>query len=355
MSLTRRATLAGLAGSALASACAAPTDPRAVTVYSFTSRIQRVKAAFQEANPGWRVNAADLSSSRAIARLIAEQDAGQPRADVIYLGDAPVVINRLLRERRVQGYAPDRLRGVLAQEHQAPLLVQRFSTKVLLYNRALHPGGAPVANLWELTQPRWRGRFALVDPTQRGDYLDLLTEFTLQGEALAAAHRSAFGSDIANAGVAFVRQLLSNDPVILASTEALNNAIGGARARQALIGFGTYSDLRDNERKGWALEAASEAEPTAGISYPVILALTAQAPNPEGGRKLIDFMMGDASPTGGEAYKPFYTPGDYPARTDIAPPPGAPALAALNLWPIDPARIAAARRDVANLVIRTLG
>lgn len=353
MRLTRRNTLAGLAG--MASACAARADPYTVTVYSFTSRIQRVKAAFQEANPGWRVDAVDLSSSRAIARLIAEQDAGQPRADVVYLGDAPVVINRLLREGRVLGYAPERLHSVLARKHQAPLLVQRISTKVLLYNSALHPRGAPVANLWELAQPPWRGRFALVDPTQRGDYLDLLTEFTLQGEAFAAAHRSAFGADIANAGVAFVQRLLSNDPVILASTEALNNAIGGARARQALVGFGTYSDLRDNQRKGRALEAAARVEPMAGISYPVILALTAQAPNPEGGRKLIDFMMGDASPTGGEAYKPFYTPGDYPARTDIAPPPGAPALTALNLWPIDPARIADARRGVANLAIRMLG
>lgn len=330
--------------------------PERIVVYSFTSRIKIVEKAFEAANPGTDLVAVDLSSSRAIARLVAEQDAGQARVDVLYLADAPVVIGRLLAERRIETYVPPRLAAVLDSRYRSPLLAQRLSTKVLLYNGAVHPT-PPVSNLWELTQPAWRGRLILVDPTQRGDYLDLLTEFALREREMAGAHRQLFGRDVRvdpdleGAGEQFIRALFRNDPVIVSSTAAVNNAIGGAGARRPLIGFGTYSDRRDNKKKGWALEAVSKITPASGISYPVLLAVARGAPNPAGARRVIDFMMGDGTPDGGAAFAPFYVPGEYPTRRDIVSPQGALPLERLGVWPIDPVRTAAARRRVADLLL----
>lgn len=66
-----------------------------VTVYSFTSRIGRVEAAFEEAYPGIDLQGFDISSTEQIARLRAEAQAGVTNADVIYISDTPVVLTEL--------------------------------------------------------------------------------------------------------------------------------------------------------------------------------------------------------------------------------------------------------------------
>jgi iron(III) transport system substrate-binding protein len=338
----------------------APTDAAAlerVTIYSFTSRIAKVEKAFEARHPNIDIVAVDLSATRAIARLIAEQDAGQSNVDVLYLADAPAVITRLLMQGRVEAFVPARVSTLIDSADQAPLLAQRLSTKVLLYNGAVYPEGSPVTNLWELTLPAWNGRVVMVDPTQRGDYLDLLTEIALRDDDMAAAHASLFGkpvaidADLDGAGEQFLRALVRNDPVLVSSTTAVNNAIGGRGARKPHIGFGTYSDVRDNASKGWALAVAPGVVPAPDIAYPVVLALVRNSPNPSGARKLIDFMMGDDPPDGGEPYAPFYVAGDYPTRVDLEPPPGALSLRELGAWRIDPTLTAQARIRVANLLL----
>jgi iron(III) transport system substrate-binding protein len=328
-----------------------------IVVYSFTSRIAAVEREFERRHPNLDVIAVDLSSTKQIARLVTEQDAGQFTVDVLYLGDAPVVAGKLLPEGRLVSYVPERLQARLAPEHRSPLLAQRLSTKVVLYNAAAHPHAPPIRNLWELTQPQWRRKVILVDPTQRGDYLDFFSEIVLRPQEMADAYRALYGeplridADSSNAGEQFIRALFANDPVLVSNTAAVNNAIGGAGARNAMIGIGTYSDVRDNLRQGWALQVAADLEPAAGIVYPVYLAVARHSPNPAGARHLIDFMMGDDSPNGGPAYAPFHVPGDYATRRDLRAHEDALPLADLQVWAIDPARTAAIRERVADFIL----
>lgn len=64
-----------------------------VTVYSFTSRISKVEAAFEAAYPNIDLQGYDISSTEQIARLKAEAAAGIANADVIYISDVPVVLS----------------------------------------------------------------------------------------------------------------------------------------------------------------------------------------------------------------------------------------------------------------------
>src|SRR5690606_35402386 len=59
-----------------------------VTVYSFTSRIAAVEAAFEAAYPGIDMISHDMSSTEQITRLKAEAAAGIASADVVYISDA---------------------------------------------------------------------------------------------------------------------------------------------------------------------------------------------------------------------------------------------------------------------------
>ena len=328
-----------------------------VTVFSLSSRIAKVEKAFEEAYPGIDLVGIDMSSVKQIARVVAEQTAGVNAVDVLYIADTPVVYEDLVKTNRVVPYVPPRVAGELADEYKAPLLTQRLSTKVLMYNEAANPDGAPIKNLWQLTTPEWKGRVLMVDPMQRGELLDLLVEFSLRPDDMAKAYEAQFGkpiavdSDLQGAGEQFIRDLFANDLVLVPNSDAINKAIGDKTAANPPVGFATYSDRRDNEKEGWALQVANDVEPTNGILFPAVLALVDKAPSPAAARLLIDFMMGDNSATGGPAFEPFNVAGDYAVRPTVKDNADSVPLKELKAWRIDPVKTAAARKRIADLVL----
>ncbi|HIP76864.1 MAG TPA: ABC transporter substrate-binding protein, partial [Kiloniellaceae bacterium] len=112
-----------------------------VVVYSFTSRIKKVEAAFEEAYPEIDLVGYDISSTEQITRLQAEHQAGVANADVVYISDAPVVFDKLLGAGIIGPYVPPRVADRVPAEFKNPLLAQRLSTKVLMYNEETHPDG----------------------------------------------------------------------------------------------------------------------------------------------------------------------------------------------------------------------
>ena len=328
-----------------------------VTVYAFTSRIAKVEKAFEAQYPGIDMIPIDMSSTEQIARLKSEDSAGITNADVVYISDVPVVIPELLKAGIIRNYVPPRMADRLDETFKTPLLAQRLSTKVLMYNEEANPKGPPVDNLWQLTTPDWKGRVVMVDPLQRGDYLDLMVEIVLNAEAMAKAYEAQFGKPITlsdgakSAGHQFITDLFKNDLVLMGSTDDVNKAIGAKGQASPPIGFTSYSDRRDNEDEGWALQVANTVTPANGIIFPAVLSVTAKTTKPAAARLAIDFLMGDDSNTGGEAYKPFYVAGDYATRKDIASHPDAVPLAEFTAWQIDPAKTAEIRKEIGDLIL----
>lgn len=328
-----------------------------VTVYSFTSRIAAVEAAFEAAYPGIDMISHDMSSTEQITRLKAEAAAGIASADVVYISDAPVVFAELLGPGLVTPYVPPRVVPLLDAHEREPLLAQRLSTKVLMYNEQANPDGAPISNLWELTTADWTGRVIMVDPLQRGDYLDLMTEIVLRSDEMESAYQAQFGTPISlddgvdNAGQQFIVDLFENDLILVSSTDDVNAAVGTLGQDNPPVGFTSYSDRRDNEDEGWALQVANDVTPANGIIFPAVLAVSANATHPAAARLVIDFLMGDDSETGGEGFKPFYVAGDYATRSDIVSHPDAVPLDQFNAWSIDPVATSNLRQDVGDLVL----
>ncbi|EKF60310.1 hypothetical protein QWE_06876 [Agrobacterium albertimagni AOL15] len=328
-----------------------------VTVYAFTSRIGRVEQAFEAAYPGIDMITFDMSSTEQIARIKSEAQAGLPGADVIYISDAPVVLTELVANNLLVPYVPPRVAAVVAEQFKTPLLAQRLSTKVLMYNEETHPDGSPVKNLWDLTKPEWKGRVIMVDPLQRGDYLDLMTEIVLRADEMASAYEASFGKPITlsdeneNAGQQFIADLFANDLVLVSSTDDVNKAIGAKGQQTPPIGFTSYSDRRDNEDEGWALQVANDVAPSNGIVFPALLAINPKPASPAAARLAVDFMMGDDSETGGEGFKPFYVAGDWPTRSDITPHKDAIPLSDFTGWQISPTETAKIRAEVADFIL----
>ena len=226
-----------------------------------------------------------------------------------------------------------------------------------MYNEEANPDGPPLDNLWALTTDEWRGRVVMVDPLQRGDYLDLMTEVVLRSDEMAVAYEAQFGrpiqldSGIGSAGEQWIANLFANDVVLVSNTDAVNAAVGKLGQDNPPVGFTSYSDRRDNEEEGWALQVANTVQPSPGIIFPAVVGVVSNARHPAAARLVIDFLMGDDSADGGAGFAPFYVPGDYATRTDITPHPDAVPLDEFRAWRVDPARTAEHRGDVADTVL----
>ncbi len=346
-----------LSGEDLDALIAAAEEEGEVVVYSFTSRIARVETAFEEAYPAIDLIGFDISSTEQIARLQAEHQARNVQADVSYISDAPVVFGELVQEGILERYIPPQFADRVPTQFRDPLLANRLSTKVLMYNEEAHPAGPPIDNLWALTTDEWRGRVLMVDPLIRGDYLDLMTEIVLQSDAMEEAYEDYFGSVVAlddgisSAGEQFIHDLFANDLILVGDTDDVNAAVGAVGQSSPPLGFTSYSDRRDNEEEGGALQIANDVEPSPGIYFPASLGLVDGARNPAAARLFIHFIMGDESPDGGPGFAPFYVPGDYATRTDIEPHPDAIPLEEFRAWFVDAEETLTIRNDVADLIL----
>ncbi|MBA2696863.1 MAG: ABC transporter substrate-binding protein, partial [Actinobacteria bacterium] len=194
-------------------------------------------------------------------------------------------------------------------------------------------------------------------PAVRGDYLDLMTEIVLQSEAMDAAYTELTGEELTldegvpDAGSQWIADLFANDVVLVDDTDNVNAAIGQTGQDNPPVGFTSYSDRRDNEDEGWALQVADGVLPASGIVFPAYVGLVEGGANPAAARLLIDFMMGDDSPSGGPAYEPFYVAGDYPVRTDMDAPQDAVSLEELGAWSLDPAQTVTRRAEVGDYML----
>jgi iron(III) transport system substrate-binding protein len=174
---------------------------------------------------------------------------------------------------------------------------------------------------------------------------------------MAAAYEELYGQPIElddgieNAGEQWIADLFANGVILVDDTDTVNEAIGLIGQENPPIGFSTYSDRRDNEEEGWALQLANDVVPSPGIAFPALLGIVRDAQHPAAARLLIHFMMGDDSPTGGSGYAPFYVPGDYATRTDIEPHPDAVPLEEFNAWRINPEATFEIRQEVADFIL----
>ncbi|MGU3575432.1 ABC transporter substrate-binding protein [Brucellaceae bacterium C25G] len=328
-----------------------------VTIFSLSSRMNSVEAAFEDAYPGIDVQTVDMNSNKQIARVTAEQQAKAHSVDVLYLADTSVVKRDLLDKNYVQGYIPPRLIAELPDQFKKPLLVHRLTARALMYNESAYPDGSPVSNLWELTTPQWRGKVVTIDPTLSGVPLDMFVTIALHPDEMAAAYEKQFGKpievdeDLSGAGEQFIRDLYANDLILVSDDETLYGAVGTVGKKDAPVGFINYSARRNNKKNGLALQIANEVEPASGFMFPSVLAVVNNAPNPAAARLLIDFLMGDETPSGGAGFQPFNVPGDYSPRPSIKSDEDAIPLDELNLWMFDAEKVSGVRSKISDLIL----
>lgn len=286
----------GLPGAALA---------QAVTVYTAgpADLIENLAAGFQAAT-GTRVDVFQATTGQVMARL--EAEAASPVADIVISASADTArafdAKGMLQPHGAANAAtvPDFLKA-------ETWVAQGVAALAIAWNPA---SGTPRPTDWaDLAAEPFKDLVTMPDPASSGSAYELLS-------ALSAS--PDYGWDL-------FEKLGANGMIVPgANAQAMNPVLQGAKA--AVFGAVDYIAF-NRQAAGESLEVIVPASGTVIAPRPMMILAT--APNPDGARAFIDYVLSDAGQAMVAAVNLM------PARADV--PASRPLIADLKVMGVDPA------------------
>ncbi|MBF9235252.1 ABC transporter substrate-binding protein [Microvirga alba] len=319
-----------------------------VVVYSSTGTMNKVAEDFAKAYPEIKVKAYDLGSEKTIEKVVREQQASVFAADVVYTGGTEQMVFDLLPNNRIVNYVPSYLNDRIPKEHRDPLLTHVIEAYGVFYNSEANPQ-PPIKNIWELTEPQWKGRFSMKSPAGSLTTLMMLAAIVEHSDDMEKAYEKHAGKklklspDIENAGYEFLHRLIANDIVISDNSSKIATAVGLRGQAKPPMAFSVIHYLTKNQSDNYANAIPWDLQPAALFAYPTYVAVAGQAPHPNAAKLYVAFLMGSkdlnekselkqpfrsgASADLLQGMAAFYQIGTFSPRTDVPPPPNS------EMWP----------------------
>ena len=263
-------------------ACGSPeqsqTATRTVTVYVSTDRVFSEPVLREyERRIGVRVSAVydteETKSTGLANRLIAEK--ARPQADVFWSNEP--VRTLVLKSRDVLApYRSPSAEGIPAALVDPEGYWTGFSARmrVIAYNTALvKPEDAP-GSVFDLADPKWRGQVAIADPRFGSTSFHVAALYALAGDEKMDD---------------FFRRLKANGVKVVDGNSVVRDLVARGEVK---VGLTDTDDVNVAIEDGQPI--AMVLPDSAGLGVPMMpnmLSLIADAPHPDEGRKLIDYLL----------------------------------------------------------------
>lgn len=315
-----------------------------VSVYSISSRMPKVKEAFEAKYPGLTCTTFDIKTNELLEKVTREHDAGMTVADVVHIKDQDGSLYKEyvnVDHPLLYNFKPADIFAHIDPQYTATATPLYIELTQLFYNTEVYPDGSPITNIWQLTDPEWKGKVTMQNPLDNVSWGTWITGFCSEpeAEALAKAYKELYGTDIvlsdgcANAGYEFLKRLHDNEPIFYASSDATAEAVGTRGQTDPPVGFSASSKIRKNVDNDWCLGVVN-LYPDTGIPAVNTLYVVEGCAHPAAAKLLIRFLMGgvDGDHSG---YKPFNTLGSWPVRDDLDAVEGSIPYSEINVAPYD--------------------
>ncbi|HEX2341965.1 MAG TPA: extracellular solute-binding protein [Vicinamibacterales bacterium] len=327
-----------VASSACRSSESTPGAARQVTVYVSTDRVFSEPVLREyEKQTGVTVNAVydteETKSTGLANRLLAEKP--RPQADVFWSNEP--VRTLVLKSRGVlASYKSPSAQGI------PPVLVDPegfwtgFSARirVMAYNTTLvKPDEAP-RSVFDLADPRWRGQVVIADPRFGSTSFHVAALYALAGDEKMDD---------------FFRRLKANDVRIVDGNSVVRDMVARGEVK---VGLTDTDDVNVALESG--LPIAMVLPDSDGLGVPVMpnmVSLIANAPHPEEGRRLVDYLLSpdiERQLARSEAVQ-------IPLHSGVQGPKNIPAIDTFKPMTLDYAKAAARVEDATKRLASILG
>lgn len=270
----------------------------ALSAWNSSGIVEDEAAAFTE-RYGIPAEGLKLDEAEQADRVAREVEAGNVTVSVMALSDGGILAGRLRPEGYVENWVPPDTSATIPAEWQDPL-TQLWKSNLIYYNTEANPDGCPITNVWQLTDPAWRGKVAIQDPLGEPKYIDWFSYLVgEQAPALAEAYEAQYGTPLetteANAGYEFIKRLAANSLILTPGDDEAAEAVGAPGQAAPPVGFFSQTKLELNEEEGYKLGMCTDVAPWTGFAYPKYVQLVAGGPTPNAAKLFVHFLMNEGA------------------------------------------------------------
>ncbi len=319
---------------------AAKAEPP-LQVYDSTGKITEMADAFA-AKYGLQAIGTKVKATAQVEMLLREARAGNVQGDVSIISDAPSVVGEVLPVGAAISYLPPDMAEKIPSQYQDPLVVIT-TVNVWAFN-AEQNETCPVSNIWELTEPKWRGHVAMQDPLGKTIYTDWFNQMESQADAaVAKAYADHFGkpleTDQASATKAWVKALAENGPLLGSSDSSAAEAVGSPGQTEAFMGMMSSAKFRDNVDGGLKLGLCSDMQPFLGFANAGVGVIASGTDSPNAAKLFIRYVLTD------EGIAPQAEDGKLSSNIDVGLPDSEPSGVGAVMDRVLPYQVAHAASD----------
>jgi len=264
--------------------------------------------AFKAANPGVDVEWVRDGTTKIMAKLMAEIEAGNPVADVLLIADT-VTLQRMKEAGQLLEYKSPEAVNFDAALYDADGAY--YSTKMITTGIIYNTSATMKPTGWkDLVKPEAKGLMTMPSPLTSG--AALIHAQTLTGI-------DGFGWD-------YYKALAENGATAAGGNGGVLKTVAtGEKAYGMVVDFMAIRE----KAKGAPVEFVFPTEGVSAVTEPVAILKTAK--NVESAKKFVDFLLSD------EGQQVSVKLGYIPARNGVALPAGFPARDSIKVLPIDAA------------------
>lgn len=263
-----------------------------ITVYAVTGKIVETAKAFTE-KYGVQASGKKVNEATQIELLIRENQAGNVVGDVSVATDVASAMGQLLPEGIVESWTPPDLANDIPASLQNPLVVVS-DPHVWTYNTEKYDK-CPITNIWQLTEPEWKGKLAMLDLFDKPLYADWFNQIeTHLDDKVAKAYEDLYGkkleTDEQSATAAWVKAFAQNGP-LLADSSTVANAAGAPGQADPFFVITSTAKYRENVTDGLKLGICAGVEPFTGFLYPGFGLIAKQTKSPNAAKLFVHYLM----------------------------------------------------------------
>lgn len=245
---------------------AAKSEPP-INVYDSTGKIVEMAENFT-AKYGVQAVGQKVKATAQLEMIIREAQSGNVQGDVSIISDVPSAMAQLIPQGFAKSWVAPDLADKIPAEMQDPLIVVN-SANVLAYNTKLYDS-CPITNIWQLTEPEWKGRMAMQDPLGKPSYTDWFNQMrTYSDDKIRAAYEAHYGKPLetaeASATEAFIAALAANGPLLTDADAAAAEAVAAPGQTEPFVGLVSSAKFRDNAGAGFSLGLCTDVDPIIGF------------------------------------------------------------------------------------------
>ncbi|WP_395984399.1 ABC transporter substrate-binding protein [Actinomadura sp. 9N407] len=273
---------------------AAAKKEGSVLAYDGSGDVKDVAEAFTK-KYGIKAEGMKSKAAATAEKMTREAQAKNVTIDVSLFEDGPMLVGQLLPQKIVKTWIPPDLAKDIDEKDRNPLMMLR-KAYVFVYNPKLNPQGCPVKNMWELTEPAWKGKVMFQDPLGKEIFTQWFTQMADHGTAdLSAAYdklgRGKLKLTEKDASREWVKRMAGNSPVLTTEDEDVSAGIAAPNQTQSRIGLMSIAKFRDVKEKGYQMKVCENLAPWTGFSYPKYATITTGSTHPNAAKLFVHFVM----------------------------------------------------------------